>query len=239
MLCVSRYTRASVLSWAAIAPERVFVLPDTVRDEFTPGDGGMMRSRLGLDNKHVLHPVGRLDSRERYKGHDRVIAAIPELLANGYDIHYLIVGEGDDHKRRLEALADGMKLRDRVHFLGTLGLSELVETYRAADLFVLPSTGEGFGIAFLEAMASGTPAVGLDVAGAKDALADGELGAIASESELTRTIGSLLDQQRPRPEEIAAAVSMRFGRDTFAAGASAALNRLTQPSYCPANLGAY
>ena len=116
-----------------------------------------------------------MDSRERYKGHDRVIAAIPDLVAKGHDIRYLVVGEGDD-RARLEALARDAGVSDRVRFLGAVGLQSLVETYRMADLFVMPSTGEGFGVAFLEAMASGTPALGLDVAGAKDALADGELG---------------------------------------------------------------
>ncbi len=47
VLCVSRHTRAAVLSWAAIAPERVLVVPDTVREAFTPGDGSTQRAALG------------------------------------------------------------------------------------------------------------------------------------------------------------------------------------------------
>ena len=65
-LCVSRYTRWAMLDWAEISPERVVVLPNTVRDLFTPGDGDEFRRSLGLQQKKVLLTVGRIDSRERY-----------------------------------------------------------------------------------------------------------------------------------------------------------------------------
>ncbi len=94
VLCVSRYTRACVVGWAAIAPERVVVVPDTVADGFTPGDGRELRAALGLDGKRVLLTVGRMDARERYKGHDRVIAAIPDLVAAGPRCRL------SDHRRR-------------------------------------------------------------------------------------------------------------------------------------------
>ncbi len=229
VLCVSRHTRAAVLSWAAIAPERVLVVPNTVREAFTPGDDATQRAALALQGKRVLLTVGRMDSRERYKGHDRVIAAITDLVAKGHDICYLVVGEGDD-RSRLEALAREAGVRERVRFLGAIELQDLVETYRMADLFVMPSTGEGFGVAFLEAMASGTPAVGLDVAGAKDALADGHLGTTTSEAELSVTIARLLAAPKPDPHVLAATVRARFGRETFVAGASAAFGRLMKPN---------
>ena len=117
VLCVSRHTRAAVLSWAAIAPERVLVVPNTVREAFTPGDDSTQRAALALEGKRVLLTVGRMDSRERYKGHDRVIAAIPDLVAKGHDICYLVVGEGDD-RARLEALARDAGVSERVRFLG-------------------------------------------------------------------------------------------------------------------------
>jgi hypothetical protein len=60
---------------------------------------------------------------------------------------------------------------ERVRFLGAVAEGDLPDLYRAADVFVMPSTGEGFGIAFIEAMACGTSAVGLSAKGDRDALA--------------------------------------------------------------------
>jgi phosphatidylinositol alpha-1,6-mannosyltransferase len=229
LLCVSRHTRAAVLSWAAIAPERALVVPNTVREVFTPADGSAQRAALGLKSTSILLTVGRLDPRERYKGHDRVIAAIPDLVAKGHDICYMVVGEGDD-RARLEALARDTGVSDRVRFLGAVGLQRLIEIYRVADLFVMPSTGEGFGVTFLEAMASGTPALGLDIAGAKDALADGELGTVASENELSAMISRILNQSKTDSVELAIAVHARFGQKHFANNALNVLNRLNGDS---------
>jgi phosphatidylinositol alpha-1,6-mannosyltransferase len=228
VLCVSRYTRACVIGWATIAPERVVVVPDTVADRFGPGDRSPLRENMGVENKRVLLTVARMDSRERGKGHDRVIAAIPSLLSKGYDIVYLVVGEGDD-QGRLEALARESGFAERVRFLGSVGSRRLADTYRIADLLVMPSTQEGFGIAFLEAMASGTPALGLNVGGARDALADGELGSVISdEDDLPAAIARLLAAPRPAPETLSEAVRTRFGREAFQAQVGMALERLGQ-----------
>jgi phosphatidylinositol alpha-1,6-mannosyltransferase len=225
VLCVSRHTRAAVLSWAAMAPELALVLPNTVREVFTPGDSATQQAAWAGEGKRVLLTVARMDSREHYKGHDRVIAAIPDLVAKGHDICYVVVGEGDD-RSRLEIVARNAGVGERVRFLGAQELPSLIESYRAADLFVMPSTGEGFGVSFLEAMASGTPALGLDVAGARDALADGELGTLAAENELSATISRLLSHPKPDAIGLAAAVHNRFGRAAFTAIARTVLNRL-------------
>src|SRR5262249_51211259 len=159
VLCVSRYTRARVIEWAAIAPERVLVLPNTVNDAFTPGHGSALRRAWGLLDKRVLLTVGRMEAREGYKGHDRVIATMPQLVTMGHDVVYVVVGDGND-RTRLRALAAEQGVADRVVFVGVLGQDHLTDAYRMADVFVMPSTGEGFGIVFLEAMACGTPALG-------------------------------------------------------------------------------
>jgi phosphatidylinositol alpha-1,6-mannosyltransferase len=94
----------------------------------------------------------------------------------------------------------------------------------------MPSTSEGFGIAFLEAMASGTPALGLDMGGAVDALDDNELGTRVSEDALTDAIGRLVSTRKASREAMSAAamdVRARFGPDAFASRLGAVLDRLT------------
>jgi phosphatidylinositol alpha-1,6-mannosyltransferase len=228
VLCISRYTRSCILRWAAVAPERILVLPTTVDEAFTPGDGSALREAWRLQGKRVLLTVARMDARERYKGHDRVIAAIPQLLGRGHDVVYVVVGEGDDQPR-LVALANKTGVGDRVRFMGAVERQTVIDAYRAADLFLMPSTGEGFGIAFLEAMASGTPALGLAVAGARDALADGELGMAVAEDDLLAAIERALGDARSDPEALASATRSRFGRKPFSTGARMVINRLLEP----------
>lgn len=227
VLCVSRYTRAQVLNWAAIAPERVVVLPNTIGANFTPGDGSAPRHAWDLGGKKVLLSVGRISARERYKGHDRVIRTLPQLLEAGHDAIYIIVGEGDD-RERLQMLADREGVASRVRFMGALDAATLIDAYRMADLFVMPSTGEGFGIAFLEAMACGTPALGLAVGGALDALGDGELGLLTSEADLANALSRGLRNAKPDSGLLAATVARRFGAALFTTGACAAVNRLRE-----------
>lgn len=225
ILCVSRYTRSVMCDRAAVAPERIVVLSNTVADLFTPGDGAEFRRSRGLGNRRLLLTVGRLASAERYKGHDRVISAIPAILARGHDAMYLIAGDGDD-RSRLEQLAREHGVEDRVRFLGTLAADQLVDAYRAADVFVMPSTGEGFGISYLEAMACGTPALGLAAGGARDALGDGSLGMIVDERQLCEGMAQLLSAPPLRGAPLGAAVQARFGRAKFQNAVDAVLARL-------------
>jgi phosphatidylinositol alpha-1,6-mannosyltransferase len=215
VLAVSRYTRAQVLSWAAIDPERVAVLPNTVSARFAPGDRGAARLRFGLGNEKALLTVGRLAASERYKGHDRVIEALPSLIAAGHDVKYLVAGDGDD-RSRLEALAHSVGVSERVRFLGAVKGEDLPDLYRAADFFVMPSTGEGFGIAYLEAMACGTPAIGIADGGAPDALGDGSLGQLVPRlNDFQAALQVELEALRPNTRRLAAEVERRYGGPVF------------------------
>jgi glycosyltransferase involved in cell wall biosynthesis len=99
---------------------------------------------------------------------------------------------------------------------------ELPELYRLADVFVMPSTKEGFGIVFLEAMASGVPVVAAAAGGAPDALLNGKLGWLAdpeSPESLAACLNAALarDPQDPRcdSEFLRTSVEESFGREAF------------------------
>lgn len=229
ILCVSRDTRARVLTHCAIAPERAIVMNNTVDQYFTPGDRDAARTKFGLGKEFALLIVGRLNAREQYKGHDRVISALPHLKhPDGRSIVFLIAGDGDD-RARLQAVVSAASLSDHVRFLGQVPTADLPDLYRAADLFVLPSSGEGFGIVFLEAMACGTPALGLAAGGATDALVDGTLGTMVRDpNTLPEALQVAMAQPQPDAATLSAATISRFGSRAFQESVAAAINLTVQ-----------
>jgi phosphatidylinositol alpha-1,6-mannosyltransferase len=203
---VSRYTRRRLLQWVGIDPARVKVLPDTVSARFRTGPKpGYLIDRHGLTGRTLLMTVSRLAASEQYKGQDRVIRALPRVLREHPKAIYVVVGEGND-RPRLEALAAETGVTDKVIFAGRVAPDELPDYYRLADLFVMPSTGEGFGIAFLEAMASGIPVVGGNRDGGLDPLGDGSFGATVDPDhadELASEICAALCQAAAHPQRAA------------------------------------
>jgi phosphatidylinositol alpha-1,6-mannosyltransferase len=174
---VSRATRRSLLDQADIAPERVRVLPNTIRGIFAPGPPAeALRARLQLGPGPVLLTVGRLAASERYKGHEQIFAALPALRAEFPGLVHLVAGDGDDRvrleKRALELAGDPAAVR----FLGYVPEADLPDLYRLADLFVMPSSHEGFGIVYLEAAACGLRVVGGIGGGSADAIPDARIG---------------------------------------------------------------
>lgn len=173
---VSRYTKRRFLHWAAIDPVRVRVLPNTVSERFGPGPKPTkLLHRYGFEGMQVLLTVGRISVADRYKGHDQVIAALALLHDEHPRLRYVVAGEGND-RPWLEQLAEQRGILNRVQFIGRVSDDDLPDLYRAADVFAMPSTNEGFGIVFLEAMKSGIPTIGGNRDGSMDPLGDGKYG---------------------------------------------------------------
>jgi phosphatidyl-myo-inositol dimannoside synthase len=174
---VSRYTRDRMIAgWWKGDPARIRVLPNTVDDEFQPGPKPKeLIARHGLADKKVLLTVSRIAVTDHYKGHDRVIAALPAILQHHPEAVYVIAGDGD-YVPQLKALVSKLGLMEHVRFVGRVPADELVDHYRLADVFIMPSTEEGFGIVFLEAASSGIHVIGGRRDGSWDALREGRVG---------------------------------------------------------------
>ncbi|HEV7772167.1 MAG TPA: glycosyltransferase [Conexibacter sp.] len=106
----------------------------------------------------TLVTVGHLIARKR---HTDVIEALAILAPTHPGLRYVIVGDGPE-RATLEALATQRGVRDRVDFTGQLPPAEARSQAAAADLFVLPSIDEAFGVAYVEAMAASVPAIGCE-----------------------------------------------------------------------------
>jgi len=124
--------------------------------------------------------VGRLAASERYKGHDALIEIWPQVRRSIPTAELLIVGDGDD-RPRLEAQVESMDLTDSVTFAGRVTSGALEGFYRGAAFFVMPSVGEGFGLAYLEAMRAGKACIAAPGAAA-EIVEDGVTGIIVDPS---------------------------------------------------------
>ncbi|CAN5213260.1 glycosyltransferase family 4 protein [soil metagenome] len=196
---VSRWTRERALQ-LGVQPGVIQVVGNTVdENRFDLGDTeAELAAQYGVaPGDRVLLTVARLDAAEQYKGCDTVLRALPALKQRVAGLRYLIVGTGSDQPR-IERLAADLDVGDCVVFCGFVDDEALPRHYRLADVFVMPSKGEGFGIVFLEAMACGTPVVGGNRDGTRDALADGALGRLVDPDDapaLAEALQSVLDRQ--------------------------------------------
>ncbi len=126
--------------------------------------------------------VARMAAGERYKGHDALLAAWPAVRAQQPDARLVIVGSGDDESR-LRAQAEAAGVGAGVTFAGFVSEAELAAIYAHAAVFARPSRGEGFGIAYLEAMAHGLPCIGSVHDAAGEVIEDGVTGYLIDQSD--------------------------------------------------------
>ncbi|WP_448266189.1 glycosyltransferase [Nostoc sp. DSM 114159] len=173
---ISRYSRDRACVANSLNPNMVQMLPCAIdADKFTPGSKQPeLIQKYGLTDAKVLMTVARLWSGDIYKGVDVTIRALPQIAEVFPEVKYLVIGRGDDQPR-LAKLAAYLGVSDRVVFAGFVATEELMEHYRLADAYIMPSQ-EGFGIVYLEAMACGVPVLSGDDDGSADPLQDGKLG---------------------------------------------------------------
>lgn len=168
----------------------------------------------------VILSVGRWAANERYKGADLLIQVFGDLVRQFPDVHLVLVGQGDD-LARLRNLAQASCAARKIHFLTHLSRNELAACYAHAEIFALPSTGEGFGLVFLEAMAFEKPVIGAPFGGIPDIIDDGETGILADPRDpasLALSLRTLLsnDELRRKMGKRAGEIARsRFGFNQF------------------------
>ena len=192
VLAPSRATADYVISMQGVAPEKVRVLPWGLDPDFDTRASASSESRLPPEfpEGRVILTVGRWLATERYKGMDTLIQAMPRLLLRWPDVQLVMIGAGDDQEWLVNQARDSGVQR-HVHFLSGLSYAELSACYGAAEMFALPSRGEGFGFVYLEAMARGKPVIGGAHGGAPEVIRDGVTGYLVQHGDALQLATSL------------------------------------------------
>ena len=182
VIAATEKEKVDLIRHYAAQAERVSVVPCGVNlDIFRPVDKIEARNQLGLNGDKTVVFVGRI---EPLKGIDRLMTAMT-YLKNGYRPRLLIIGGGENSRHeveRLRKLAEELRIEDTIDFLGLIKQSDLPLFYSAADVCVVPSYYESFGLVALESLACGTPVVTTRVGGAENIIRHGENGYLVADN---------------------------------------------------------
>ncbi len=202
ILPVSKFTMDTMIALNSIPKEKFHILNNCL-DPFLPDPINGPKSRNLLrrynlaDDAIILMTLTRLSSKELYKGYDNVLESLQKLVLQYPALKYLIVGKYDSvEKKRLDDLISKLEISEHVVFAGFIPDEELAAHYNLADVYVMPSKKEGFGIVFIEAMYYGKPVIAGNKDGSQDALCDGKLGLLINpddKEEITTAIKKAID----------------------------------------------
>ena len=172
VIVCSYYMRGHVADIFDIDERRIAVIPNGIDpDELRPvGDLRALRAEFAQPGEKLVLLVGRLVYE---KGFQLALDALPGVIERVGDVRFLVAGSGT-HEVELKAQAERLGLAEHGTFLGWIGDDALHSLYRIADLCVVPSIYEPFGLVALEAMASGCPCIVADTGGLREVVPEGE-----------------------------------------------------------------
>lgn len=159
----------------------------------------LKRYQLTTDQP-VLFTLTRMSHQEQYKGYDQVIESMVGLIKKYPNLHYILAGKADElEASRIKKLINKYDLQKHITITGFLPDEEINDHYLLADVFVMPSKGEGFGISFIEAAACGCMSIAGNIDGSVDALLNGELGKLVNPNDQT-AITNAIDEVLSLPD---------------------------------------
>ncbi len=193
VLTTSCYSRRIGMDAYHLPPDRIATVPEGI-------DLARWPDPVRRPPHHPLRPPVILSVARQYprKNTQALIRAMEQVARTVPRARLHIIGDGPE-RGRLQALSERLGLADRITFFGPVDDTTLKNAYRQADLFCLPSRQEGFGIAFLEAMAAGLPVVAGSVAAVPELVDHGRTGMLVPPND-TEQLATALIHLLTRPE---------------------------------------
>jgi glycosyltransferase involved in cell wall biosynthesis len=225
----SEYMRANVVNWYGIESDKVVVIPNGIDlGRFSKCD-----SRFLLDGDPAILYLGLLS---RMKGVPVLIEALDKLRSALPNVKLHLVGDGWPRSMRyIEFLLKSRGIVDYVIFHGLAQASSVPCYFKSADVCVIPSRYEGFGITVLEAMASGIPVVASDIGSFREIVSDGKDGVLFKSGDadaLSKAILTLYEDSSlsTRLSETALKTVRKYSWEAIAAEYSSLYRRLCSAS---------
>lgn len=198
IITISEFSKSLILSnLGSHSLEKIYMMPSAVDTKtfFPKQKSTELVNKYNLSGKKVILTLSRLSTREE-KGQDRVLKSLPSVMNSITNAVYLIVGGGYD-ERVTEFLKRNPKVSEKVFLTGPIADEEKVDYYNLADIYILPSKLEGFGIVFIESLACGVPVIASDGYGCREGLLDGELGRLVDPDD-TEQISQVIYEELTR-----------------------------------------
>ncbi len=160
VISISESTKADLIQYLRINPEKIIVIPLGVDYHFHPRSQEEIihvRQRYALPEKYLLY----LGMNKPHKNLGRLLKAFMQVIRNpqAAEVKLVIAGYWDDRYDGVKKMVEELDLKNHVLFVGSVEETNLPGLYSGATLFIFPSLYEGFGLPVLEAMACGTPVV--------------------------------------------------------------------------------
>lgn len=181
---VSNYTASQLKEINSIDAKNIRILNNSLDPYFELSKektkSALLLQRYGIsENQKIILTICRLSASEQYKGYDLVIQNLKQLIIQHPNLIYLLGGKTDPEKRtRIMQLIKDCKIEKHVILTDYINQAELSLHYQLADVFIMPSKAEGFGLVFIEAAAHGCSVIAGNKDGSTDALLNGKLGTL-------------------------------------------------------------
>ncbi len=176
VIACSHYMREQIVDIFGVAEKRISVIPNGIDPDDlqaqSPAELERLRSEFAAPEEKLVLLIGRLVYE---KGFQLALEAMPRVIDEAPGTRFLVAGSGT-HEAELHRQAEELGLMEHGTFLGWIGDDVLHSLYRIADLTVVPSIYEPFGLVALEAMASGCPCIVADTGGLREVVVHEEGG---------------------------------------------------------------